>query len=173
MGNPPYFNFMHTTTEPTEPQKDLMAALGRIPSGLFVVSVRHGKQETAMLASWVQQCSFEPPLVSIAVNAKRWFIDWLVQGASLAISILGEGQKDLIGHFGKGFDRNQPAFEGIEVERHDGAPILKAAHAHLQCRLTATQTAGDHVLVIAQVESGKVQHEGRPGVHIRRSGSHY
>jgi flavin reductase (DIM6/NTAB) family NADH-FMN oxidoreductase RutF len=162
-----------TVTDTTDSQKDLMAALGRIPSGLFVVTIRHGKQETAMLASWVQQCSFEPPMVSIAVNAKRWFIDWLAPDAIVGISILGEGQKDLLGHFGKGFERNESAFEGIAVERLHGAPIATAAHAAMQCRITATQAAGDHILVIAKVESGKVQHEGRPGVHVRRSGSHY
>ncbi len=163
---------MHS--EPTETQKDLMAALGRVPSGLFVVTMRHGKQETAMLASWVQQCSFEPPMVSIAVNGKRWFLDWLTEGATLAISILGEGQKDLIGHFGKGFERNEAPFEGIAVDRHaGGAATLNAAHAILQCRVAQTHIAGDHLIVIAQVEAGSVQHEGRPGVHIRRSGAHY
>ena len=164
---------MHTTSETTDPKKELLAALGRIPSGLFIVTLRHGKQETAMLASWVQQCSFEPLLVSIAVNAKRWFVDWLVAGTAVGISILGEGQKDLLSHFGKGFEPNQSAFEGVEVERHDGVPVLTTAHAHLQCRVTATQPAGDHLIVIAQVESGKVHHDGRPGVHVRRSGSHY
>lgn len=126
-----------------------------------------------MLASWVQQCSFEPPMVSIAVNAKRWFIDWLAPETVLGISILGEGQKELLSHFGKGFERNEPAFAGIEVERLQGAPIVAAAHAALQCRITATQAAGDHFLVLAKVEFGRVQHEGRPGVHVRRSGSHY
>lgn len=165
---------MHTTSERHDTHKDLMAALGRIPSGLFVVTLHHGKQETAMLASWIQQCSFEPPLVSIAVNAKRWFVDWLVADAHLAINILGEGQKDLLGHFGKGFDEGQPAFDGIEIGRHAaGAPTLATAHAVLQCRALHAYDAGDHRMVIAQVESGRVQNDGRPVVHIRRSGSHY
>lgn len=153
--------------------KELLAALGRIPSGLFVVSLRNGKHETAMLASWVQQCSFEPPMITLAVNVKRWFVDWLVEGAMIGVSILGEGQKELLGHFGKGFEEGQPAFDGIEVERHHGPATLKAAHAILRCRLTAVRDAGDHRLAIAVIESGSVQHEGRPGVHIRRSGAHY
>jgi flavin reductase (DIM6/NTAB) family NADH-FMN oxidoreductase RutF len=162
-----------TSTATADPQKDLMAALGRIPSGLFVVSIRHARQVTAMLASWVQQCSFEPPLLSIAVNRKRWFIDWLVEGAALGVSILGEGQKDLVGHFGKGFEAGEPAFEGIELDRDAGTPVLAAAHAALQCRVKSRHLAGDHVVVIAEIESGRVHHEGRPGVHIRRSGAHY
>ncbi len=34
----------------------LAAALGRIPSGLFVLTAGSGATETGMLASWVQQC---------------------------------------------------------------------------------------------------------------------
>ena len=41
---------MHTT----DPHKSLAAALGRIASGLFILTARQGKAETGMLASWVQ-----------------------------------------------------------------------------------------------------------------------
>jgi len=163
---------MHT--EPSDEQKSLLAALGRIPSGLFILTFRHGKHETAMLASWVQQCSFEPPQIVIAMNAKRYVLDWLERGSAIAVSILGEGQKELLSHFGKGFEPGQPAFEGIEVERSDGnAPSLPQAHAVLHCRMSGKHVAGDHVLIIAEVVAGKLQHDGRPGMHVRRSGAHY
>lgn len=164
---------MHTTASETDPAKNLLAALGRIPSGLFVVSLRHGKNETAMLASWIQQCSFDPPLVSIAFNGKRWFVDWLKEGAALGVSVLGEGQKELMSHFGKGFEKDEPPFEGIDVDREGTAPILLAAHAALTGKVKAKHEAGDHLLVIAEIDAGRVQHEGRPGVHVRRSGAHY
>ena len=55
----------------TDPHKQLAAALGRVPSGLFVLTIRRGSAETGMLVSWVQQCSFDPPLVSLAVQRGR------------------------------------------------------------------------------------------------------
>jgi flavin reductase (DIM6/NTAB) family NADH-FMN oxidoreductase RutF len=164
---------MHTAEE-VDAQKSLAAALGRIPSGLFVLTFRHGKQETAMLASWIQQCSFEPPQIVIAMNEKRFVLEWLKEGSPIAVNILGEGQKDLMSHFGKGFEPGQPAFDGIALDRnHDGSATLRDAHAVLDCRVAGKHAAGDHVLIVARVVAGKVQHEGRPGVHIRRSGSHY
>ncbi len=163
-----------TEDHETDASKALAAALGRIPSGLFILTFRQGKQETAMLASWVQQCSFEPPQVVIALNKKRFVLDWLHAGSPIGVNILGEGQKDLIGHFGKGFEQGQPVFEGIDVERRsDSAPFLPAAHAVLDCRLAAIHDADDHALMVARVVAGKMQHDGRPGVHIRRSGMHY
>jgi flavin reductase (DIM6/NTAB) family NADH-FMN oxidoreductase RutF len=166
---------MHdSSNQETDASKALAGALGRIPSGLFILTFRRGKQETAMLASWVQQCSFEPPQVVIALNKKRFVLDWLYAGLPIGVNILGEGQKDLIGHFGKGFELGQPTFEGIEVERRsDSVPFLTAAHAILDCRLAAMHDADDHVLIVARVVAGKMQHDGRPGVHIRRSGLHY
>ena len=79
------------------------AALGRVPSGLFVLTVRHDGQETGMLASWVQQCSFDPPRVSAAFAKGRWVLDWLTTGTAFAVNVLAEGQKPLLAHFGKGF----------------------------------------------------------------------
>ncbi|MBC8108463.1 MAG: hypothetical protein H7Z14_17895, partial [Anaerolineae bacterium] len=38
-------------------------ALGRIPSGVFVLTAAHAGERMAMLASWVQQAAFEPPAI--------------------------------------------------------------------------------------------------------------
>ena len=51
-----------------DPDKQLAAALGRIASGIFVLTLKRDAVETGMLASWVQQCSFHPPRISVAIN---------------------------------------------------------------------------------------------------------
>ncbi|MCE9565648.1 MAG: flavin reductase family protein [Planctomycetes bacterium] len=149
-------------------------ALGRIPSGLFVLTARHGGQETGMLASWVQQCSFDPPQVSVAVRSGRYVLDWLTDGAAFVVNVIPEGGKALIAHFGKGFEPGEPAFEGLEVRR-DGKepPVLLTAHAYLECRVVNRIEAGDHVLVIGRVVSGALQHHGGPIVHVRKNGLRY
>jgi len=151
-----------------------MAALGRVPSGLFVLTVSAGGAETGMLASWVQQCSFEPPRVSVAVAKERWVLPELTTGTAFAVNVLAEGEKKLVAHFGKGFARDAAAFTGLDVTRTaDGAPVLTAAHAHLACRVAARFDAGDHVLVIGDVVAGAVHHDARPATHVRRTGAHY
>jgi flavin reductase (DIM6/NTAB) family NADH-FMN oxidoreductase RutF len=154
--------------------KPWAAALGRVPSGLFVLTVQHGHQATGMLASWLQQCSFDPPQLTAAFAKDRWVLDWLCDGARFTVNILGEGQKPLISHFGKGFDRGEPAFEGLEVRQSpEVAPVLLAAHAYLDCRVVGRYEAGDHVLVVGRVVGGEVLHEARPATHVRKSGTHY
>ena len=152
----------------------LAAALGRIPSGLFVLTARHADQETGMLASWVQQCSFDPPQVSVALRKDRDVLGWLTDGASFVLNVMPEGAKSLIGHFGKGFELGQPAFEGLKVARErETAPVLLASHAYLVCRVVSRCDAGDHVLLIARVQSGAVLNEGKPTVHVRKNGLKY
>ena len=127
-----------------------------------------------MLASWVQQCSFDPPQVSVAVRRDREVSAWLTPGATVTINVLESGQTDMIVHFGRGFALDAPAFEGLEVERPGGAPpVLADALAYLECRVVDRLPAGDHELFIACVVDGRVLGEGQPMVHVRKSGLHY
>ena len=41
-------------------------ALGLIPSGLYAMTSAFEGERSAVLVSWVQQCSFEPPMVAVA-----------------------------------------------------------------------------------------------------------
>lgn len=157
-----------------EPQRLLAAALGRVPSGLYVLTARHGDAETAMLVSWVQQCSFEPLQISLALKRGRAIDDWLTENAVFVVNILDDSQTDMVAHFGRGFALGEPAFEGLEVDRADGRPpVLIEALAYLACRVAARNAVGDHDLVIAQVTEGRLLNEGQPMVHVRKSGMHY
>ena len=153
----------------------LALALGRIPSGLFILTARQGERETGMLASWVQQCSFEPPQLTVCVRRDREVIDWLTAGAPFTVNILAEGQQGLISHFGKGFALNEPAFTGLQVERPEGeAPVLREALGYLLCRVAGRHLVGDHKLIVGTVVGGGVHlHDARPRVHVRKNGLRY
>src|SRR5436309_4335472 len=114
----------------------LADALGRVPSGIFVLAAGHGEQETAMLASWVQQCSFDPPQVSVAVRRDRDIHDLLADGAAFTLNIVPIHATEFLKHFGKGFEPGEPAFMGFAIERTaTGVPVLSDALAHLDCRV--------------------------------------
>jgi flavin reductase (DIM6/NTAB) family NADH-FMN oxidoreductase RutF len=157
-----------------EPQKQLASALGRIPSGLFVLTARRQGRETGMLVSWVQQCAFEPPHLSLAIRRDRDIINWLTPDFPFTLNILDASQTDMIVHFGKGFALDEPAFTGLEISNPDeGGPVLTEALAYLLCRVASRCPAGDHELVLSRIVSGQVLSEGQPMIHIRKSGFHY
>lgn len=157
-----------------DPSEALAAALGRVPSGLFVLTARAGRAETGRLVSWVQQCSFDPPQVSVAVNKTSDALDWFADGAPFVLNVIPEGGKALIAHFGKGFAPDEPAFDGLDVRRDgESPPVLLASHAYLVCRVVNRVDAGDHVLVIGRVTAGGVLHDGKPTTHVRKNGLRY
>jgi flavin reductase (DIM6/NTAB) family NADH-FMN oxidoreductase RutF len=158
----------------TEEEKQLASALGRIPSGLFIVTARRAGVETGMLASWIQQCSFVPPMLSVAVKQGRDLAGWLTEGAAFTVNVLERDQTDMIAHFGRGFSLGEPAFEGLEVQRPgETGPVLTEALAFLECRVTGVCPTGDHFLIVARIEHGRMLNDGQPLIHVRKNGLHY
>jgi flavin reductase (DIM6/NTAB) family NADH-FMN oxidoreductase RutF len=150
--------------------------LGRTPSGVFILTAIDGQgRSTGMLASWVQQAGFEPPSLTVAVNAKRYLNEWLKASPKLALNLLGEGQHSFLKHFGRGFEPDQPAFEGVNTaESSLGLPVLADALGYLEGTITAQMEAGDHIIYLLKVEHAH-EHitELKPMVHIRKNGFNY
>jgi flavin reductase (DIM6/NTAB) family NADH-FMN oxidoreductase RutF len=158
----------------SEPERQLAAALGRIPSGLFILTLQRNAIETGMLASWVQQCSFTPPQLTVAIQRGRDIGNLLVAGSPFTLNILDDSQTDMIGHFGRGFKLTDKPFTDLEVLRGESnGPVLSEALAFLTCEVVQQINAGDHDLFVSRVVVGRLLSEGHPMVHIRKSGAHY
>lgn len=157
------------------PESSLARALGRIPSGLFILTLRHGEAATGVLLSWVQQCGFSPPGVTFCVQTNRFHLDWLRAGAQACLHILGlDSGKPLLKHFAAGFGPEANAFADIPHWNEPGKPpLLPEALAWLHLRPTSFVPAGDHTLVVCEVTDGSLQSEGDPWVHLRKNGLTY
>ncbi|MEZ6045061.1 MAG: flavin reductase family protein [Planctomycetaceae bacterium] len=118
-----------------EPTRDILSkVLGKTPSGLHILIAGDGAgNTTGMLASWVQQASFDPPAVTVAVNKKRYINDWLAQHPQVVLNLIGEKQNEFLKQFGKGFEPDEPAFEGIDTgSASNGLPTLTGALGYLE-----------------------------------------
>lgn len=152
--------------------------LGRTPSGVFILTATDGQgHSTGMLASWVQQASFEPPAVTVAVNAKRYLNDWLKASPKFGLNLVAEGQGVFLKHFGRGFEPDQPAFDGMQTAKSPlGLPVLTEAAGYLEGTVTGQMEAGDHVIYLLQIQhaqAGDQISETKPMVHIRKNGFGY
>ena len=165
--------------EPTLPQPPATidgaaAALGRIPSGLFVVCWRDGDVDRVMLASWVIQAGFAPAAVSVAIAPGRDLLAAIDRGAAFVVNILAESQRTLLSRFGKPSAPGDDPFAGLDVVRTPGGNVaLAAASGWLECRATTRTTGGDHVVVVAEVTAGEAGPEAQPLVHVRKNGLRY
>ncbi len=153
---------------------DFDPVLGRVTSGIYILTAGTGERATGMLASWVMQAGFEPPMVSIAVKTGRYVCDWITQGEPFVLNVVAEKQFDLLKHFGKGFEPEEPAFEGLAIQHCPrGVPVLEACLGHLECEPVSHVDSGDHRIFLAKVVRGTLQSEASPMVHIRKSGGNY
>jgi len=163
-------------TEPSRPPvTPLGQALGRIPSGLYILTVAHEGRSTGMLASWVQQAGFEPPMLTVAVAKPRYIGDWLTGSGRFTLNQLPTGSKSLIRHFGRGFEPEAPAFEGLTLlDRPSFAPVLEGAVAYLDVEVAGEFPTGDHRIILGKVVAGEVlATDPEPLVHVRHNGFHY
>lgn len=156
------------------PDSNLSQALAAIPSGLYVLTARHGDEETGMLASWVMQAGFEPPAVTLAVRRDRYLADWLAGGCPLVLNILADENKPLVKHFARGFEPGTAAFAGLEIARCPrGVPVLPGTVGHLECTVIGSVDSGDHRVFLAEVVGGDKGPAAAPTVHLRKNGFSY
>ncbi|MGK7894692.1 MAG: diflavin flavoprotein, partial [Xenococcus sp. (in: cyanobacteria)] len=151
-------------------------ALGRLIGSLCVVTTKQEDLKGAMLASWVSQATFNPPGITVAVAKERAIESLLHIGSNFVLNILQQGKHiGLMKQFLKPFAPGEDRFQGIVIEEAaNGCPILTDALAYLECRIVNKMECGDHWLVYATAEKGKLlQSEGVTAVHHRKSGTHY
>lgn len=151
-------------------------ALGRISSGLYIVTAKKGEISGAMMASWVAQASFQPLGFTIAV-AKDRAIDNLLQiGDRFVINVLEEGNyQDLKKHFLKRLLPGADRFAGVKTQTaKNGSPILTDALAYMECEVVSNIECSDHWILYCIVEDGKVSKpDALTAVRHRKVGNYY
>jgi flavin reductase (DIM6/NTAB) family NADH-FMN oxidoreductase RutF len=140
-------------------------ALREIPYGLYVIGVR-GNDDGAMnalAASWVTQCSFDPPLVMVAMRKPSRSYDLVKTGKAFSLNLLDKRDRRIIRTL------ERPARSAGDklgkvghVEEDTGAPILRHAFAYAECKVRAIYEPGDHALVVGEVVHAGLRRRGQP-----------
>lgn len=155
-------------------KKEVGKALGRVPSGLFVVTARHQDKEDAVLASWVNQCAFDPPALTVALGVTRAARLLVEASQSFIVNVLGKDSNDLMKHFFKPPAPGTSIFDGLKTGKgHHEIKILKDAVAYLECEVRSHNTFGDHVVYVGEIVGGKMLQGGDPYFHVRDNGFNY
>ncbi|MFQ3680270.1 MAG: diflavin flavoprotein [Pseudanabaenaceae cyanobacterium] len=155
------------------PASSVEQAVGRVVGSLCVVTARRGDLTNAMLASWVSQGTFNPPGLTVSVAKDRAIESWMHAGDSFVLNILPQGST-LARQFMKKYAPGQDRLAGIATaETENGNPLLAESLAYVECRVAQRMECGDHWLVYAIAERGKVLQEGLTAIHHRKSGGHY
>ena len=141
------------------------AVMGRFASGITVITARDAAGTPhGMTVSAFSSLSLDPPLVLVCIADDATMAPLLDRAESYAVNVLASTQEALSRRFaGKVDDR----FAGVGYQAGKlGDPILDDVLAWLQCRVVARHPAGDHVIVIGQVEAAGVG-DGKPLLYYR------
>ena len=152
----------------------LARALGRMPSGLYVVTTGSSAGPLGFVASLVQQMGFEPPTVAVAIAKGRDHLDAVREAGGFTLSILDGESAGLMGAFFRKYEDGEGPFDGLETTAApSGLPYLSGGLAWLDCKLAGEHATGDHIIVFGTVTEGGMLREGDPSVHLRKNGLSY
>jgi flavin reductase (DIM6/NTAB) family NADH-FMN oxidoreductase RutF len=149
-----------------------LAVFRRLTSGVYVIGVAHAAQTNGFTAAWLMQVAFDPLLVALSVNAANASYPLLLESGGFVVNVLRSDQIALATHFGTQSGRDVNKIEGVRWRAGQfGAPVLSDAVAFLECRVTATHPAGDHVVVIGEVVDGAVLAEDATPLRYDETGN--
>ncbi|MGF1486920.1 MAG: diflavin flavoprotein [Prochloraceae cyanobacterium] len=154
----------------------LEKALGRISTGLYIITATKGEVKSGMLASWVAKASRTPLGITVAVAKDRAIESLMQVGDTFVLNVLEEDNyQPLMKHFLKRFAPGADRFASIDTQTsNNGSPILIDALAYIECQVKTRVECYDHWVVYATVETGRVSKpEALTAVHHRKVGTHY
>jgi flavin reductase (DIM6/NTAB) family NADH-FMN oxidoreductase RutF len=126
-----------------------------------------------MLASWVQQASFSPLMISVVLNPQRAAYEQLQANPTFVLNLLPEQANALMKPFAN--PNQSDPFAGLDITWVEGYGIqLTQALGALYCKAVSWLPSGDHVLLLAEIEGGELLTPGATSwVHKRKQATHY
>jgi flavin reductase (DIM6/NTAB) family NADH-FMN oxidoreductase RutF len=144
---------------------DFRAAMGKLPTGVTVVSASGPDGPSGATANAVCSLSIEPMLMLACLDrGSRTLL--AVQAANrFGVSVLHAGQEEIA----RGFATKAPVadkWQGIDWRDRDGIPAIADPLVWVACELRDVIAGGDHVIVTGEVRSLEAG-EGEPLVFHR------
>jgi flavin reductase (DIM6/NTAB) family NADH-FMN oxidoreductase RutF len=149
-------------------------ALGRIPSGLYIVTTLGNRGPSGFLGSFVMQTGFEPPTVCVAIGKSRPHLSEVKKCGHFALSILDPKSRGLMAPFVRKPEEGASPFDGLALAKTPhGLSVLSESLAWIECRVSGEHATGDHVVVFGEVTAAELLREGEPSTHVRKNGLSY
>ena len=145
-------------------------ALRMIPYGIYVLTADDGKGNiSAATVNWVTQTAFNPPLVVVGVKTDSHAYPLIKNTKNFTLNMLGKEHKGLAFTFFKPAQLEGGKLSGQAIHKGtNGAPVLDATLAAVECKVTSIVEQGDHHIVVGEVVEAHVTKPitGRPDAAI-------
>jgi flavin reductase (DIM6/NTAB) family NADH-FMN oxidoreductase RutF len=142
-------------------KKEWLTAFSHMTYGIYVLTVKYGDNINGMIASWVTQVSYEPPLIMVAVHPNRYSHNLIEKTNAFALHILDKSQNNMLKRF-KGPDPEKKFTDLSWETKKTGAPVLKDCIAWFELQVKERHDSGNHTLFIGEVINSGVNSTGTP-----------
>jgi 3-hydroxy-9,10-secoandrosta-1,3,5(10)-triene-9,17-dione monooxygenase reductase component len=145
-----------TLTAPANPRRardgrQFRDALARFATGVAFITAAPEGEPVGLIVNSLASVSLEPPLVSFCPSRSSLTWSRIRRAGHLGVNVLGQQHEPFVA-------RATPAganrFAGLDwtIGRR-GAPLLPDALATIECEIVAEHPAGDHWIVVAQIDN--------------------
>jgi 3-hydroxy-9,10-secoandrosta-1,3,5(10)-triene-9,17-dione monooxygenase reductase component len=129
-------------------------ALGRFATGVAFVTAAPDGEPAGLIVNSLTSVSLEPPLVSFCPSRSSLTWSRMRRARHFGVNVLGRRHERFV-------TRATPAgadrFAGLHwTVGRGGAPLLTDALASLECEIVAEHPAGDHSIVVVQVDDLRI-----------------
>jgi len=147
--------------------EDFKDALSCFPSGVVIVTtVTLEGIAKGFTASSFTSVSANPPLILACLNTNAECFSAFASAASFGVSVLRPRHEQLARVFAR---RGADKFAGEEfILTEDNLPVVKHALATLICNKSQNFLAGDHIILLGEVNNCIVGDPGPGMVHYQR-----
>jgi len=134
-------------------EKEWQDVLDKFHYGIYLITVSSAEGYNGMIASWVTQCSHEPPLVAMAIRKSRLAHQQILESGTFCINVLPKESVDMIRQFK--IPDWKKKFDSLNYKlSSNGLPVLDDCIGYLDFSLESTIDAGDHALFIGRIKAG-------------------
>lgn len=130
----------------------LRRAFGTFVTGVTVITtLDEDGTPRGMTANSFTSVSLDPPLLLVCVGKSASSFPAFTTAQSFAVNLLHEGQVDVSATFAS---KSPDKFQSVNHDRvHTGAPILTDSLTWFDCTVHTRVDAGDHVILVGQVQA--------------------
>jgi flavin reductase (DIM6/NTAB) family NADH-FMN oxidoreductase RutF len=156
-----------------EPMSDHSPVLQQFPYGLYLVGATRSGRPLLILANWVTQVSFSPPLIAVAIEVDSKMHRHIADAGYFSVNILPTGKRELARDFLKSQEPVGQSVNGHSFRNAPhGSPWIDEAASCLECHVVAGHDAGDHTLFIGRIVQSILHTQGQ-GMTLKESGLNY
>ena len=139
--------------------KDALNRLSPLPC-CFIISVSKNGKPSGMIASWVMQTSFEPPLLTVSVGKSRHTFNLIKSSKEFVVAAPNKKMEKALMIFGSKSGRDTDKFKEAKLKTAKAklikSPILIDATLNYECKLVKSLETGDHVIFVGKVVAAHI-----------------